>query len=91
VVQLGGRLGDDWMPVAGVADLSPGEDVVLFLIQQPGGEYVLAGMSQGKMHVEGNTTVAWLPTAPLWDGKAVREPVERTFTLGQLMRALRVR
>jgi hypothetical protein len=92
VVQLGGRIADDWMPAADVARLEPGEDVVLFLIRQPGGEYVLAGMSQGEMHVDaGGNTVSWLPTAPLWDGTAVRDPVARTFTMPELVRALESR
>jgi hypothetical protein len=88
VAQLGGRVGNDWMPVAGVAPLEPGEDVVLFLRAQPDGTWVLCGMSQGKLAVETPGTLRWSPTAPLWTGSTLVEPSSRAVTMDALRRAL---
>ncbi|MBN2358022.1 MAG: hypothetical protein JXR83_01125 [Deltaproteobacteria bacterium] len=91
VAQLGGAVGRDAMPVAGAAELRPGEQVVLFLLRnrERTGEYYLAGMSQGKLGVAGDGAWLWAPTATLWDNGALREPTPRRVTRDALRAAVR--
>ncbi len=51
LVQGGGVLGERREVVSGQAELSIGEDVVLFLVQNERGEGVILGLSQGKFDV----------------------------------------
>jgi hypothetical protein len=46
VRQLGGRIGDRWMHVSGTLALSPGQEVLLFLVGT-GDRRFVAGMAQG--------------------------------------------
>ncbi|MBI5498078.1 MAG: hypothetical protein HY904_23955 [Deltaproteobacteria bacterium] len=92
VVQLGGRVGRDIQPVEGVADLQPGDRVVLFLRAAPApGEFHLAGMSQGRLRVGPGGILSWQATAPVWDGTALRVSPARTLTLDALRPLLRGR
>lgn len=88
VAQLGGQVGNDHAPVAGVATLQPGEEVVLFLRAQPDGTWVLCGMSQGKLGVLPNGQFRWSPTAPMWDGQTLHVPSSQNITPQALRAAL---
>ena len=50
VRQLGGRIGDRWMFVAGTAPLEAGQEVLLFLVGTGERRYV-AGMAQGSYRI----------------------------------------
>lgn len=50
VRQLGGRIGDRWMFVAGTASLQPGQEVLLFLVGT-GERRFVAGMAQGSYRI----------------------------------------
>ena len=51
VVQGSGVLGERWVRVVGEPEFRPGEEVVLFLVKTPSGEWVVAPLSQGKFSV----------------------------------------
>lgn len=51
VVQGSGVLGERWVRVVGEPEFRPGEEVVLFLVRTPAGEWVVAPLSQGKFSV----------------------------------------
>lgn len=91
VLELGGRLGEYAMPVIGAAELAVGEERVLFLRRVAGaaGTYEVAGMSQGALLLLDADRLLWAPTAMLWDGRALREPVPRVLSLADLRRQLR--
>jgi hypothetical protein len=90
VLQLGGVVGQTAMPVPGVADLGLDQEMVLFLRRDPGldGEFVVVGMSQGKLGVGAGGELVWAPTAALWDGRVLRSPAPRRLSWDALQRAL---
>lgn len=51
VVQASGVLGERWVRVVGEPEFRPGEEVVLFLVRTPAGDWVVAPLSQGKFSV----------------------------------------
>ena len=51
VVQGSGVLGERWVRVVGEPEFCPGEEVVLFLVKTPTGEWVVAPLAQGKFSV----------------------------------------
>jgi len=51
VVQGSGVLGERWVRVVGEPEFRPGEEVVLFLVKTPTGEWVVAPLAQGKFSV----------------------------------------
>jgi len=51
VVQGSGVLGERWVRVVGEPEFRPGEEVVLFLVRTPAGDWVVAPLSQGKFSV----------------------------------------
>ena len=51
VVQASGVLGERWVRVVGEPEFKPGEEVVLFLVRTPAGDWVVAPLSQGKFSV----------------------------------------
>ena len=51
VVQGSGVLGERWVRVVGEPEFCPGEEVVLFLVKTPAGEWVVAPLAQGKFSV----------------------------------------
>jgi len=91
IAQLGGRVGDQAMPVPGTAALQRDEIAVLFLERNRDAkdEHFLVGMSQGKLAVRQDAQLHWAPTASLWDGATVREPQARAVSADELRRALR--
>lgn len=92
-VQLGGVVGKHSMPVAGVAQLTRGEEVVLFLRRnkKQSNEYYLAGMSQGKLSVVGQDQLRWAPTAALWDSGRIQQATPQTLNMKELRQLLRAR
>ena len=73
VVQGSGVLGERWVRVVGEPEFRPGEEVVLFLVKTPTGEWVVAPLAQGKFSVTrnqdgvrvGNGVLGSAGTAPL--------------------------
>ena len=73
VVQGSGVLGERWVRVVGEPEFRPGEEVVLFLVKTPTGEWVVAPLAQGKFSVTrnkdgvrvGNGVLGSVGTAPL--------------------------
>ena len=51
VVQASGVLGERWVRVVGEPEFKPGEEVVLFLVRTPAGDWAVAPLSQGKFSV----------------------------------------
>ena len=51
VIQGSGVLGERWVRVVGEPEFCPGEEVVLFLVKTPIGEWVVAPLAQGKFSV----------------------------------------
>jgi hypothetical protein len=51
VVQGSGVLGERWVRVVGEPEFCPGEEVVLFLVKTPAGEWLVAPLAQGKFSV----------------------------------------
>lgn len=51
VVQASGVLGERWVRVVGEPEFKPGEEVVLFLVRTPAGDWVVAPLGQGKFSV----------------------------------------
>ena len=51
VVQASGVLGERWVRVVGEPEFKPGEEVVLFLVRTPAGDWVVAPLRQGKFSV----------------------------------------
>lgn len=51
VIQGSGVLGERWVRVVGEPEFRPGEEVVLFLVKTPTGEWVVAPLAQGKFSV----------------------------------------
>ncbi len=89
VAQLGGRLGDWQMPVAGTAPLQVGDRQVLFLRRDPDREaaYYIAGMSQGALKLLGDDRLLWAPTAPLYRDGQILKPRARWLRLSALRAA----
>lgn len=76
VLQLGGVVGHVRQSVAGALSWKPGEEVVLFLEQMPGGAHRVSGFSQGKFHVERDPESGrrFVEAPPLDDVKMVGAP-----------------
>lgn len=51
VIQASGVVGERWVRVVGEPEFKPGEEVVLFLVRIPSGDWVVAPLSQGKFSV----------------------------------------
>ncbi len=95
VVVGGGVLGEERVAAEGQATFSPGEEVVLYLVRNPAGEWVVVGMAQGKFRVLGEagdrrvTHIFW--GAPEEGPRAGRTaaPWRRPLTLVELRRRTR--
>ncbi len=65
---LGGEVGEVGMAAQGVCSFSKGEETVLFLRKLKGGEYIVNGLSQGKLPVvraeNGEALVVTNPATP---------------------------
>jgi len=57
ITQLGGEKDGVMMDFAGRPDFSQGEETMLFTTRGKRSDFVVVGMKQGKMHVEGNEAV----------------------------------
>lgn len=60
VTQAGGTLGSRRVVVGGEATYLPGEEVVVFLVANPRGEWLTCGMAQGKFAVRREKSQAWV-------------------------------
>ncbi len=60
VTQAGGTLGSRRVVVSGEATYLPGEEVVVFLVANPRGEWLTCGMTQGKFSVRREESQVWV-------------------------------
>ncbi len=70
VVQASGFLGERWVRVVGEPEFRPGEEVVLFLVRTPAGDWVVAPLSQGKFSVTRDNEGVRVGNGILGDGGA---------------------
>ena len=70
VVQASGVLGERWVRVVGEPEFRPGEEVVLFLVRTPAGDWVVAPLSQGKFSVTRDKEVVRVGNGILGAGDA---------------------
>ncbi len=97
VKQLGGKVGDSMVKVAGVRYFRPNEQAVLFLhpAMANDGTYVITGLMQGNFHVDGSGAQATVtngiksPDTYTVSGRAVSQYQGTRMTLTELEARIR--